>query len=191
MFRRRFPVRLPLGRLPLPKNPMLLKMLDTANRAFASGEYTRAAELFTWLSQRGDIQRRPRAVNWLIKAGQANVLNGACDQGFEQIFKGFKMLQSKQRSEDLTWFFHRTVYLFDSKGMHTEAEKIRDWVRTELNTTDAPTIENFSIKTDGTTQKKWPSKCPSCGAPVHPDTIEPIENGQTVCGYCGVILPEE
>lgn len=186
MFRRRMPLRPPpVGRLVQPKNPMALRFLEAANRAFVSGDYAEAAALFTRISHRGLFQGRPRAVNWLIKAGQANTLNGAVSQGFNQLLKGFEMLREKGRLEDLTWFIDRSITLFEQNGLTGEAGKVRDWVCVGQNEVISTVLDTQA------SSKKLPSKCPSCGAPVHLSTVEPVDNGQTACGYCGVILPDE
>lgn len=186
MFRRRIPLRPPpAGRLVQPKNPIALKFLEAANRAFVSGDYAEAAALFTRISHRGLLQGRPRAVNWLIKAGQANTLHGAVSQGIDQLLRGFEILREQGRLEDLTWFIDRTVNLFEENGLTVEAGKIRDWSIVGQNEA------KFAERDTQVRPRRLPSICPSCGAPVHPSTVEPIENGQTACGYCGVILPDE
>lgn len=189
MFRRGAPFRRPMRILGF-LNPLLERLLGEANQAFESGDYREAADRYTRLAERAVIRGKSRAGNWMIKAGQANVLNGSKDLGMQQIFKGMEMLRNEGRQRDLGKYAWRTIDLFKSSGLNTEAQRISDWVQGK-----APDVKveesGVPFNSDRTaSRQRLPSKCPSCGAPVHPATVDWVENGQAACAYCGSLLPE-
>jgi len=80
--------------------------------------------------------------------------------------------------------------LFTSHGLTTEARQVSDWLQGKMPDIK---IEEIFPENDSKTvnnRQKLPSRCPSCGAPVHPDTVDWVDNGQAACGYCGILLPE-
>lgn len=189
MFRRPRPPRPPLGIFGF-LNPMLQHILGEANQAFESGDYQEAAERYTRLADRAVIRGKSRAGNWMIKAGQANVLAGTKDAGMQQIFKGFDMLRNEGRLKDFRRYAWRTIDLFNTHGLQAEAKKVSDWIQGVSPDMTIPTNEPAAAGAQINNHQKLPSKCPSCGAPVHPETVDWVENGQAACAYCGILLPE-
>ncbi len=192
MFRRPRPPRPPFPPVGLFGflNPMLQKILGEANLAFETGDYANAAERYTRLAERAVIRGKTRAGNWMIKAGQANVLAGSRDTGMQQIFKGLEILRNEGRIKDFRRYAWRTVDLFNSHGLQAEARKVTDWMQGVIPDMTIPTGEPAAASEKVSNHQKLPSKCPSCGAPVHPETVDWVENGQAACAYCGILLPE-
>lgn len=189
MFRRAFPFRSPrlfLGFL----NPMLKRLLGEANQAFENGDYGNAAERYTRLAERAIVRGKSRAGNWLIKTGQANVLAGNQLVGMQQVFRGMEMLRDQGRLRDLGRLAWRTIELFKNNNLINETQQISDWIQGK-----APEVKAVELITNDTelpksAQQRLPSKCTSCGAPVHPNTVDWVDNGQAACAYCSSILPE-
>lgn len=171
-------------------NPMLQQVLGEANQAFEAGDYREAAVRYTRLAERAIIRGKSRAGNWMIKAGQANVLNGDKEKGLTQIFKGLDMLKSEGRIKDVRRYAWRTIDLFNEHGLQAEAKKVSDWIQGDTSTAGTENPMDADKTAPSTTRQRLPSKCPSCGAPVHPDTVDWVENGQAACAYCGILLPE-
>jgi hypothetical protein len=189
MFRRGFPFRpvMPfLGFL----NPMLQRLLGEANQAFENGDYLSAAERYSRLAERAVIRGKSRAGNWMIKAGQANVLAGNQPVGMQQVFRGMEMLRAQGRQRDLGRLAWRTIELFKLNNLNTEAQQVSDWIQGK--SPEVMVEETGLNDTAGgkSTRQRLPSKCSSCGAPVHPNTVDWVENGQAACAYCGSLLPE-
>ncbi len=189
MFRRGIPFR-PAARIFGFLGPMFQGILNEANQEFESGDYREAARRYTRLAERAAIRGKHRAGNWLVKAGQANVLSGAREQGMQQIFRGMEIMQTQGRQKDVGRYAWRTIDLFTSHGLTTEARQVSDWLQGKMPDIK---IEEIFPENDSKTvnnRQKLPSRCPSCGAPVHPDTVDWVDNGQAACGYCGILLPE-
>jgi hypothetical protein len=189
MFRRPRPPRPPIGFFGF-LNPMLQRILGEANQAFDTGDYKDAAERYTRLAERAVIRGKSRAGNWMIKAGQANVLTGNKEKGMQQVFNGLEMLQKEGRQKDFRRYVWRTIDLFNSSGLQAEARKISDWIQGVAPDLNMPYADPASTAGQANNHQKLPSKCPSCGAPVHPETVDWVENGQAACAYCGILLPE-
>lgn len=189
MFRRGFPFRPPI---PFPGflNPMLQRILGEANQAFEAGDYSHAAERYTRLAERAVIRGKARAGNWLIKAGQANVLAGSKSEGMQQIIRGLEMLQTQGRQRDLGKLAWRTIELFKNNGLSNEASQVSDWVHGKVPDIKIEEPVGIQSSQQTNTRQRLPSKCPSCGAPVHPNTVDWVDNGQAGCAYCGSLLPE-
>jgi hypothetical protein len=189
MFRRGFPFRPPMPFLGF-LNPMLQRILGEANQAFEAGDYVHAAERYTRLAERAVIRGKPRAGNWFIKAGQANVLAGNKAAGIQQIIRGMEMLRTQGRQRDLGRLAWRTIELFKNNGLNDEARQITDWLQGKAPEVkvEEPVVTDAAART--TARQRLPSKCPSCGAPVHPNTVDWVDNGQAACAYCGSLLPE-
>ncbi len=109
MFRRGLPFRPPMRLLGI-FNPLIEKILGEANQAFEAEDYNLAAERFTRLAERAVIRGKARACNWMIKAGQANVLSGSKDIGMQQIFNGREILRT-QGATDLQIAGERLICL--------------------------------------------------------------------------------
>jgi hypothetical protein len=169
---------------------MLQRILGEANQAFETGNYQEAAERYTRLAERAVIRGKSRAGNWMIKAGQANVLAGAKEKGMQQIIKGMDMLQNEGRQKDLRRYAWRTIDLFNTNGLQAEARKVSDWIQGISPDAGFSSGEAASMGGQVNNHRKLPSKCPSCGAPVHPEIVDWVENGQAACAYCGILLPE-
>jgi uncharacterized Zn-finger protein len=169
---------------------MLQRILGEANQAFDTGDYKDAAERYTRLAERAVIRGKSRAGNWMIKAGQANVLDGSKEKGMQQVFKGLEMLQKEGRLKDFRRYVWRTIDLFNSSGLQAESRKISDWLQGIAPDMTMPSADPASTAGQAINHQKLPSKCPSCGAPVHPETVDWVENGQAACAYCGILLPE-
>jgi hypothetical protein len=189
MFRRGFPFRPPMPFLGF-LNPMLQRILGEANLAFESGDYIHAAERYTRLADRAILRGKSRAGNWMIKAGQANVLAGNKDPGMKQVFRGFELLRTQGRQRDLGRLAWRTIELFKSNGLNDETRQISDWLQGKDTEVQFETTGASENKPQTGTRQRLPSKCPSCGAPVHPNTVDWVDNGQAACAYCGSLLPE-
>jgi len=171
-------------------NPMFQKILGEANQAFETGDYANAAERYTRLAERAIIRGKSRAGNWMIKAGQANVLAGQTEPGLQQIFKGLGMLRNEGRLRDFRRYSWRTIDLFNSHGLQKEAGKVMEWMQGVSPEMTIPMNDHVNYEEQASFHQKLPSKCPSCGAPVHPETVDWVENGQAACAYCGILLPE-
>lgn len=189
MFRRPRPPRPPIGLFGF-LNPMLQGILGEANRAFETGDYHDAAERYTRLAERAVMRGKSRAGNWMIKAGQANVLAGAKETGMKQIFSGLEMLRKEARLKDFRRYTWRTIDLFNDHGLKAEASKISEWIKGISPEMTIPMNDPAESGGQSNSRQRLPSKCPSCGAPVHPETVDWVENGQAACAYCGILLPE-
>jgi uncharacterized Zn-finger protein len=169
---------------------MLQRLLGEASQAFEAGDYAHAAERYTRLAERAVIRGKSRAGNWLIKAGQANVLAGNNTIGMQQVFRGLDNLKLQGRQRDLGKLAWRTLELFKEKGLVEEAQQVSDWIQGKAPEIKENTFTSFQSGEKSTSRQRLPSKCPSCGAPVHPNTVDWVDNGQAACAYCSSLLPE-
>lgn len=189
MFRRGSPMR---PRIPFLGflNPVLQRLLGEANHAFETGDYPTAAARYTRLAERAVILGKPHAGNWFVKAGQANILEGNNKLGLDQVVKGLDILLTQSRRRDILRLAWRTVELLKENGLITDADQIVNWVQNNIPGSNSGEFNGENEQRSGNTKQQLPSKCSSCGAPVHPNTVDWVENGQAACGYCGCLFAE-
>ena len=180
MFRRGFPFRPPMPFLGF-LNPMLQRLLGEANQAFESGDYAQAAERYTHLAERAVIRGKSRAGNWLIKAGQANVLAGNRSVGMQQVIRGMEMLRTQGRQRDLGRLAWRTIELFKNSNLNDEAQQISDWIQGK-----APDVK---VEDPDNRQYNWPELDYDsvCHPNVHP--VEHLSIRTRLTGWITARLP--
>jgi hypothetical protein len=101
-----------------------------------------------------------------------------------------EMLQNEGRQKDFRRYAWRTIDLFNTNGLQAEARRVSDWIQGISPAMNMPPDESTATGGQVNNHQKLPSKCPSCGAPIHPETVDWVENGQAACAYCGILLPE-
>ena len=158
-------------------------VLQEANFAFSKGEYGRAGELFEKIARVADGRNGPRAPLFYLQAGRSRVFAGQAGLGMPSLKRGLELFAQRKQFKRLHQFGTRTVNELNEHGLKNEAVEIEAWLKSVLP--DTPSFESPAKR------PVLPTHCPSCGAPLHSDEVEWLDNITAECGYCGSPVREE
>jgi hypothetical protein len=173
--RRRFirPLHRPLaGRVP----PLLIR----ANQSMNSGSYVDAANDLEQLALAAEGRRGPRAPAFHIQAGRARLLAGQPAPALQQFERGLGLLAARGRMRRLARLGPRLVAELRESGYAAETQQLSDYLHNL-----SPGWEAAAQRIPPARHPTLPTHCPGCGAPVHPDEIEWLDEGTGECAYCG------
>jgi hypothetical protein len=163
--------------------PLLLK----SNQLLASGKYAEAADGFEELARAAENRGGPRAPQFYLEAGRARVLAGDTPQGVQLLDRGLRLLAASGASLRLRRAGRRIVAELAARGLDQEAEHIRH----SLAEVGAETSMSAPEQSRRAGRPTLPVHCPACGAPVHPDEVDWLDDVTAECEYCGTpIRPE-
>jgi hypothetical protein len=187
MFRRR-PIRRMLrparGRLRAERRAF--QELVLANQMMESGNYTGAAEQFETLARVAEARGGRRAPQFYLQAGRARILAGENEAGLIHLKHGLSLLVHRAEWLRLHRAGRRILTELNQRGLTAAAEEISSFMSSNLP-------GNFSIsdKASPTRKPVLPTHCLSCGAALHPDEVEWLDEVTAECAYCGSPVREE
>ena len=157
-------------------------VLQEANFAFDKGEYGRAGELFEKIAETAAARGGPRAPIFYLQAGRARILAGQISLGMPSLKRGLELLAQHGRFRRLHQTGTRLLSELNDRGLKKEASEIETWLKNRNVVPSAPSLE-----TPDRPEKRpiLPTHCPSCGAAVHPDEVEWLDEVTAECAYCG------
>ncbi|HSL46050.1 MAG TPA: hypothetical protein VK897_21630 [Anaerolineales bacterium] len=155
-------------------------ILQEANFAFDKGEYGRAGELFERMAETASARGGSRAPLFYLQAGRARVLAGQTALGIPSIKRGLELLLQHRRFPRLRRAAQRVLSELNERGLRHEVSEIEAWLD-QVSTSDSSTEASQTLP-----QKPvLPTYCPACGAVVHPDELEWLDEATAECEYCG------
>ena len=158
-------------------------ILQEANFAFDKGEYGRAGELFEKIAETAADRGGPRAHLFYLQAGRARILAGQTHLGMPSLRRGLELLAKRKQFPRLKQAGQQAVSELNERGLQREASEIESWLNNVLPAVPSPASP---VK-----RPILPIHCPSCGAGVHPDEIEWLDDVTAECAYCGNQLRAE
>ncbi len=181
MFRRR-PIR--PSRRPGDRARVLL---NQAHRLFDEGQYLRAGKLFEELAQGALRRQLPRAPFLFLQAGKAYMYAGNEKYGIGLIKAGLKDLAMQKRWLELTRVGNQVTAELKDRGFTEVSDSIRQWLDEKL----------AGVKFEPPADEKvvarpiLPTRCPSCGGSIDPQTVEWLDGVTVECLYCGSAVRAE
>jgi hypothetical protein len=170
--RRRFP--LPNGFPFNPRRQAFENQISQAHALFETGQFLQAGQLFEELAAIAEARNGPRAPRFYMQAGRCYIHAQKTNQGMVLLEKG------RQK--------------FIQSGRPDVAAKICFWLKDEVESLglveQAQIINNWAggLSTSPSQPEKHPAlpvKCPSCGAPIHPNDINWLDSVTAECDFCG------
>ena len=158
-------------------------ILQEANMAFEKGEYGRAAEQYEKFARAVDARGGPRAAILHLQAGRARTYAGQAPLGISSLRRGLELLAEREQFHRVHQAGTRIVTELKERGLEVEAENIEILLGTLLPKT-------FSVE-PSPKHPALPTHCPSCGAPLRPDTVDWLDDVTAECGYCGSPIRNE
>jgi predicted RNA-binding Zn-ribbon protein involved in translation (DUF1610 family) len=167
-------------------------MLIQANQLKQSGKFEEAANIFERLArgaeQRGILARAPHLY---LEAAYCRLHAKQIQPGIDLMWQGFRLLEKTKRWRAIYMNGRKAIAELQPLEQPEAAEKLQTWLDQTLK--EHP--EATSSPTELTTSKKplrFPPKCPQCGASIHMNQVDWIDEVSIECPYCGsAIQPEQ
>jgi len=166
-------------------------MLINANQLKDSGKYEQAADIFERLARgaenRGMLVRAPHLY---LEAAHCRLISKQVPSGIDLMWKGFHLLEKTNRWQAIFKNGNAAVTELQRAGQAEAANKLQTWVDQMIK--DHP--EATSTPPELTTAKKptrFPPKCPQCGASIHLNRVDWIDEATIECPYCGSAIQSE
>jgi hypothetical protein len=169
--------RRPLRRAFAPDIPPLLQR---ANQMMAAGNYAEAASAFEQLARAAEARRGPRAPLFYLQSGRARVLAGQSAAGMDYLQRGLGLFAARGQAGKVFNAGNRIVAELNQRGMGKEAGQITAYVKSLL-----PGFNLAASETAPAKRATLPTHCPSCGAPVHSDEVDWMDDVTAECAFCG------
>jgi hypothetical protein len=169
-------VRGPLGGRMAPQIPPLLRR---ANQLMSSGDFSGAASALEQLARAAEARGGPRAPFFYVQTGRARMMAGQPQPALEDLKRGLGLFATRGQFGKAINFANRIVAELNQRGFAKEAKQIVDYVKT--------LVPNFNGASQLGEPKRppLPTNCPGCGAPIHPDEVDWIDEITAACAFCG------
>jgi len=161
------------------------QMLMRANQLKDVGKYSEAADIFERLGKgaqnRGMLNRAPHLY---IQAAHCRLLAKQIKPGIDLMWQGFHLLEKTSRWRAIIQNGKASVEELKKLGQTEAAEKLQAWLDQVVK--DHP--ETLTTPPGLSAEKrplKLPSKCPFCGASIHSNQAEWLDEFTIECLYCG------
>ncbi len=169
-------VRGPLGGGMAPQIPPLLRR---ANQLMAAGDFAGAASALEQLARAAEARGGPRAPFFYIQTGRAQIMAGQTAAALDSLERGLGLFAMRGQFARAVNFGNRVVAELNQRGLPGESKRIAGYLKGVV-----PDL-NLAGQAAGTKRPPLPTSCPGCGAPIHPDEVEWIDEITASCAFCG------
>ncbi len=159
--------------------PQIPPLLRRANQLMSSGDFAGAATALEQLARAAEARGGPRAPFFYIQMGRARFMAGQASAAVEGLERGLGLFATRGQFFKVRNFGTRIAAELNQRGFSKEAGEISSYVKTlipDLADTKGPGPGKRPI---------LPTSCPGCGAPIHPDEVDWIDELTAECAYCG------
>jgi len=147
-----------------PLNPVNMALLIQANRSMAGGKPGEAAPLFAQLAQNMEAHQHPRrAANFHAMAAHAFADSNSEQGATEHARAALQVFLQYQMNQRTSMFFTNITRKMNERGMKGAADKT-------------------------THRGILPTNCAKCGAPIHGNEANWVDENTVECEYCGVLI---
>ena len=169
-------VRGPLGGGMAPQIPPLLRR---ANQLMSAGDFAGAANALEQLARAAEARGGPRAPFFFVQTGRAWIMAGSAQPAVESLERGLGLFATRGQFGKVMNFANRVVAELNQRGFIKESTQLADYVKT--------LVPNFNGAGQLGQPKRppLPTNCPGCGAPIHPDEVDWIDEITAACAFCG------
>lgn len=165
--------------------PAQLQWLNQANQLMAAGQPGQAAPIFARLAGAMESEAHPRrAANLHAQAAHAYADSGAEQSALVQARFALNLFLQYQMVKRIPVFYANITRKLNNHGMQAAADALTQEFGTKVGTyptVAAPTTKHGIL----------PTNCPKCGAPLHRDEANWIDDITVECIYCGVSIRAE
>jgi hypothetical protein len=159
-----------------------IEVLAKANQLAANNNPTDAAPLFAELARELDVPRPRRAANLHARAAHTYADAGNEPSALAQARAALSMFIQYRMVNRTPVFFANITRKFNNKGMKNSASALQNEFANRVGSMPPQPAQGQARR--GT----LPTNCPKCGAPIHGDEANWIDNQTAECDYCGASI---
>jgi hypothetical protein len=171
-------------------NPMAadqLALLIKANQLTASGKPLEAGPLFADVAEAMQRSNHPRrAANLYARAAHAFADGNNKQATLDYSRKALALLTQFKMIRRAPMFFANITRKMVDKGMNAASDALRReygvQMPAQLVATQPANLQHRGI---------LPISCPKCGAAVHSDSVDWVDDSTAECEYCGTLIQVE
>jgi hypothetical protein len=167
-------------------NPIQMQSLTKANQLVASGEPGQAAPLFANLATEMETSSHPRrAANLHAQAAHAYADIQDEQAALKQARLALNLFIQYQMANRTPIFYTNITRKFKNKGMKSASETVISEFGSKIKPmsiqpTPAPSH-----------QGQLPTNCSKCGAPIHKNDANWVDDQTIECDFCGSLIRSE
>jgi len=167
-----------------PLNSVNMALLIQANRAMAGGKPGDAAPLFAQLAQHMEANQHPRrAANFHAMAANAFADSNSEQGATEHARAALQLFLQYQMNQRTSMFFTNITRKMNDRGMQGAADQLEKQFGGQVKKLPA------APAADKTTHHGvLPTNCTKCGAPIHGNEANWVDENTVECEYCGVLI---
>jgi Soluble NSF attachment protein, SNAP len=163
-----------------------LAVLVNANQAMAQGKFLEAASLFAQVAQATQGSGHPRhAANLYARAAHAFADGKDAQQAFSYARQGLRLFALAGRPRRAAEFYANITPKLERLGMSAAAQALQAESGGQIATSlseQIPTQPRHGL---------LPTNCPKCGAPLHAEEADWVDEKTVQCDYCGALIRSE
>lgn len=164
----------------------MMRGIQRAHQLMAQEDYIQAAELFERLARNASRHGLRHTPQLYLQAGRARILAGSIDAGMKNLHEAMVQFSTSGQTGRMPHVTLRVIQELRSQGLMNEAEALEAQARELLS------VEHISMEPHAEDPgESLPSKCPYCGAIVHPKEVEWIDSRHAVCSFCGSVVGDQ
>jgi len=167
-----------------PLNPANMALLVQANRSMAGGNPGEAAPLFAQLAQNMETNQHPRrAANFHAMAAHAFADSNSEQGALEHARAALQLFLQYQMNQRTPMFFTNITRKMNDRGMHGAADQLEKEFGGQVKKLPAAPAADKSLH-----HGVLPTNCTKCGAPIHSNEANWVDENTVECEYCGVLI---
>ncbi len=174
------------GFQPNPINPNQMQSLAGADQLVANGHPGQAAPLFASLANELETNAHPRrAANLHAQAAHAYADNQDEQSALDQARRALTLFIQNQMVNRTPVFYANILRKFTNKGMKSAVNSITAEFGSKIGPMPAqPTSGDSHLG-------QLPTNCLKCGAPIHKNDANWVDDQTIECDFCGSLIRSE
>jgi len=171
----------------IPLTPDQLAVLVKANQLMSEGKPSDAGPLFAGLADAMQQSNHPRrAANLYARAAHAFADGNNEQAALGHARAALALFTQFEMVGRTSIFFTNITHKMNTKGMRVAAEALQREYGAQIATQPVA-----SRQANRRQRGLLPANCPKCGAAVHSDEADWVDNNTVECEYCGTLIRAE
>jgi inorganic triphosphatase YgiF len=161
-----------------------MALLVQANRWMAAGRQAEAAGLFAQLAQHMTANQHPRrAAEFHAMAAHAFADSHSEQNATEHARSALQMFIQYKMNRRTMMFFANITQKMNALGMHGAADQLEKEFGGQVKQLPAAPAAERTAR-----HGMLPTNCTKCGAPIHANEADWVDDNTVECDYCGALI---